>query len=100
MRKTDEAAIAQVLQALTEVCTEDARASIPSYVTRTDAAMVGYGPMTHEVAAAVDGMSLERVKRTLDTLNYHQQVLRSPKGDARGSTVRWWPVGLAASLSE
>lgn len=91
----------QVLDTLVQACREaygqEGVKSLWTYVD-CDEKAVRYAPIAGRVAYLL-GCPDREARYHLRALHRSGKVLRNPPGNAQGSTVRWWPVGMWAELT-
>ncbi len=81
-----------LVQACRQAYAQEHMSSIWSWV-KCDTEAVRYGPVTGRVSHLV-GCTDRQSRYLLQSLFYAGRVIRNPPGNAQGSAVRWWPLGL------
>lgn len=92
----------EVLDALSQACRDEYTRQGTKALWRwvdSDEKAVLYAPVGGHIAYRL-GRSDQFVRSHLQALHINGEVLRYPVGNAQGSSVRWWPVGMYAKLNQ
>ena len=91
----------EVLDTLVQACLEayerEGTKGLWAYVD-CDEKAVRYAPVTGRVSYIL-GCPDREARYHLQALHVAGKVLREPRGNAQGSAVRWWPVGMWPQLT-